>query len=129
MKTKDPTDEVTKLPPPPAPTARNANRWPLSGGALDGHAETTARRRRAAQAGTPEAGGTRRRSFLQGAAVPLVAALVMGVFALLRGRKGESFEEYRGLLIALAVIAFLVISRIGARSSSGGKRRDGDASR
>lgn len=128
MKTKDPANKVTELPPPPAPTARDANPWPLSGGAVDGHATTAARRRGAAQAGAPGAGDSRRRSFLQGAAVPLVAALFMGVFAFLRGRKGESFEEYRGLLIALAVIAFIVISRIGARSSSGGKR-DGGASR
>ena len=128
MKTRDSASQVTRLPPAPAPTSRDANRWPLSGGALDGARSDAKRGRIASQASDPVAGSggkPRRRSLLQGAAVPLLAALVMGVFTLLRSRGGGSFEEYRGLLIALAVIAFLLVSRIGSRSSSRGSHRGG----
>jgi len=128
MKTRDSPEKVTQLPPAPAPTSRAANRWPLSEGALDGARSQAAHHRRDLRArNQPQnaAGTPRRRSFLQGAAVPLLAALVMGVFAFLRGRKGDSFEDYRGLLIAAAVIAFLVISRIGRRTTSGPRQREG----
>ncbi len=128
MKTRDSPEKVTQLPPVPAPTSRAANRWTLSEGALDGASGQAAHRRHALHAANKaqDAGGTpRRRSFLQGAAAPLLVALVMGVFAFLRGRKGDSFEDYRGLLIALAVIAFLVMSRIGSRSAARRTPRDG----
>jgi hypothetical protein len=52
-------------------------------------------------------------------------ALVMGVFAFLRGRKGDGFEDYRGLLIALAVIVFMIVSRLGTRAASRQRHRDG----
>lgn len=130
MKTRDSPEKVTQLPPAPAPTSRGANRWPLSEGALDGARGQVTRLRRGDPAGDPPQGAARtprRRSFLHGAAAPLLAALVMGVFAFLRGRKGDSFEDYRGLLVALAVVAFLVISRLGKRKTSRGAGRDGGA--
>ena len=128
MKTRDSAGTVTKLPPAPAPTARDANRWSLSSGGMDGTHSSAAQHRRPVREADPVAGAagqTRRRPFLQGAAVPLLAALVMGVFAFLRGRKGDSFEDYRGLLIAAAVIAFLVISRLGRRAASRPRTRNG----
>ncbi len=131
MKTKDSPDQVTELPPAPAPTARSANRWPLSGGHMDGHGRRRgARTPRHAEATPPAAQGPdpgMRKSLLQGAAAPIMLALAMGVIAFLRGRGGDSFEDYRGLLIALAVVAFLVISRVGARRSK--RHRDRGAGR
>lgn len=122
MKTRDSPDKVSELPRAPAPTAHDANRWPMSSGRLDGKDGIPARATRSLRVAEPHAGaaGTaRRRSLLRGTAGPLVVALVMGVFAFLRGRKGNGFEDYRGLLIAAAVIAFLVMSRIARHRAPG----------
>lgn len=130
MKNRPAADGMTELPPAPAPTARDANRWPLSSGARDGQAGTPARtpRRRRATPGGGEAGATRRRSFLQGASAPLVVAIVMGAIAFLRGRGDDFFDSHKGLLIALAIIAFIIFSRVGKRASSGHKHGDDGAS-
>jgi predicted lipid-binding transport protein (Tim44 family) len=128
MKTRDSADKVTELPRAPAPTARDANRWPMSSGRLDGKGGIPVRAARSLRVAEPRAGApgtTRRRSFLRGAAGPLIVALVMGVFAFLRGRKGDGFEDYRGLLIALAVIVFMIVSRLGTRAASRQRHRDG----
>ena len=130
MRTRDSAGKVTELPRAPAPTGRDANRWPMSSGRLDGKGEIPARATRSLRVAEPHtgaAGTPRRRSFLQGAAGPLVVALVMGVFAFLRGRKGGGFEDYRGLLIALAVIVFVVVSRIGRRAASRQRDQGGDS--
>jgi predicted lipid-binding transport protein (Tim44 family) len=119
MQTRDSPERVTELPPPPAPPARSANRWTISEGTRDG---TPARPGRARHARTTPGGHPqprRRRSLLAGLAGPLFVALAMGVFAFLRSRKGADFGDYRSLLIALAVIVFLIASRIGRRGDGG----------
>lgn len=122
MQTRDSPEHVTQLPPPPAPPARSANPWTISGGSKDGKPARRARRAGTTPGGYPKPG--RRRSLLAGLAGPLFIALAMGVFAFLRSRKGADFGDYRSLLIALAVIVFLIASWIGRGQDIGPDDRD-----
>lgn len=109
MRTSDQPDEITPLPPPPAPTARDANPWQVSG------APAPARRARMPQA--RDAGSRPARSALRHlVAIGIVAFIaVSGAVEALRGGEPEK-------LIGVAFTVFILLIFFLARQRSARRR-------
>lgn len=120
MKTRPPkAAQQTGLPPPPAPTARDANPWPMS--SLTGAAPQPSRQpaprgiQRAARGGrspAPSRDGQRRW-------VPVAILLVIagtGVQLAMQALESGDFEAAIGALVILAMAAFIAWRRLSRKS-------------
>jgi hypothetical protein len=104
VRTRDSTDEMTQLPPPPAPPARDANPWPLPGSPRT-HRLPSIRRPRGRDASTRPA----REGMRNLVAVAVVAFIVVsGVLEALQGGGPESIV---GLVVPLFILAILFLAR------------------
>jgi len=120
MRTRNGSDEITALPPPPAPPARDANPWRLP--ELDrpaGEAPSPRRPRRLEHTPAPERTPQRRIALAAG-----IALLVLGVVvAQLMG--GEDIGEVAKSLAPLLIIVIVVTARLRRRRRGIGERRKG----
>jgi hypothetical protein len=105
VRTRDNADEINELPPPPAPTARDANPWPVTGVPQAPPRLPSLRTSRARDPGTRKA----REGMRNLVALGIVAfILVSGVFEALRGGGAESVV---GLAFPLLILAIVFRSR------------------
>jgi len=105
LRTRDSADKITELPPPPAPTARDANPWPVTGTPPPPRRLPSLRTPRGRDPGTRKA----REGMRNLVALGIVAfILVSGVFEAMRGGGGESLV---GLAFPLFIMAILFLSR------------------
>ena len=122
MRTRDTAEEITQLPPPPAPTARDANPWPLSSVQQPARRTPSIRRPRARKATMhPAREGMRNLLFLG-----IVAFIVVsGVVEVLQGGGPEALA---GIAIPLFILAILFLARRRKSRRGGdgvvGMRRD-----
>ncbi len=120
MPTDKASNETQGLPPPPAPTARDANPWPVESEPGVGPTDRPFGRR-ATRARTPNP--VKRSSAAPRLAVAIaVALLVLGV-VFLRLRAGGDIQDLAGVLFGLVV---LVLFAVGRTSSGRRSRRGGD---
>jgi hypothetical protein len=119
MRARNGPDEVTPLPAPPAPPARDANPWPLP--ELDRPAsETPSPRRPRRRDGTPEP----RKETLRIAVLVAFAVLVFGL-AVARMVEGGDAGEVAGALLPLLFLVIFVASRVRRRRKPAvGERRN-----
>lgn len=122
MQTRKVTDETTQLPPPPAPTARDANPWTVE--AEPGKASPRHRFRRRVAGGDQDP--VRRRSGSPGFAVVIAIALLMLGVAVLRERQGGDFEDLAGAVFAMIVLILFAVTRRRDRKSSAPRHDDGE---
>ena len=116
MRTKDGPHEITRLPPAPAPTARDANPWSLETGQSRPRPSGFPRRAKH-RARHP---GPEQRS--QRAAVAIViAVLVLGV-VMMQVARGGDVGDLAEVALPLAMVAIFAISRLRGRR----KRDPGD---
>jgi len=114
MRTRDSSEGITELPPPPAPTARDANPWPMESGS------TPASRRHGRVPRRPPAmsDGESHSRGEQGAKPPRVAialavAVMMMAIAFIRVRETGNIEDLAGVLFAMIVLVLFVVTRKG----------------
>ena len=113
MRTKDGPDEITRLPPPPAPTARDANPWP-----------NEAKEGRPRPSGFPRRG--RRRSGLpaparrskRAAVAIVIGVLLLGVVMMQLARGGD-VGDLAEVALPLAMVAIFAITRLRERRRRG----------
>jgi hypothetical protein len=121
MRTRNGSDEITALPPPPAPPARDANPWRLP--ELDrptGEVPSPRRPRRREGQSDSQRTPQRRIALATG-----IALLVLGVIvARLMG--GEDIGDVVKSLAPLLIIVIVVASRLGRRRRKVGERRKDD---
>jgi hypothetical protein len=106
MRTTTEPDRITPLPPPPAPTARDANPWPISA------RQPTARR--AALPGVTRGHGREPRSgrSVLPSLVAVAIALMVLVSALVRAGESSRFGDLVGPGIALFFVLIFAVSRL-----------------
>jgi len=110
MQTRNGPDEITALPPPPAPPARDANPWPLP--ELDRPVTgplPLRRPRRREDAPAPERTPQRRIALAAG-----IALLVLGV-VVARRMGGEDVGDIAKSLAPLLIIVIVVTARLRRR--------------
>jgi hypothetical protein len=109
MQTRNGTDEITPLPPPPAPPARDANPWPMpeaSGQAARGPRALASIRR----AGKQDP-GSRPTDALRASVAIGLAVMIMTV-ALIQARKSGELEDLAGALFALFLLVMFAVTRL-----------------
>ena len=121
LRTRDNDDEITELPPPPAPTARDANPWPVTG-TPPPRRLTSLRTPRGRDPGTRKA----REAMRNLLALGIVAFII--VSAALEALQGGGPEALVGVVFPLLVVGILFLAR---RRKSQRRDRPGsiDASR
>jgi len=119
MKTKFPgaTDKPT-LPPPPAPTARDANPWTISdvpgaGRASAPQAPTGRRRRFEPDRSRARPGHERPARFMPFAVLIFIAGA--GVNLALQALREGNVEAAIGALVVVGLVAFVLVKRLVAR--------------
>lgn len=118
MRTRNGSDEITALPPPPAPPARDANPWRLP--ELDRPAgEAPSPRRPRRRDPRPDARRTPQSRIALAAGIAL---LVLGV-VVARMAGGEDIGDVAKSLAPLLIIVIVVVSRLGRRRSRAGESR------
>lgn len=118
MRTRTGTDEITALPPPPAPPARDANPWPLP--ELDrpkGGTPSFRRPRRREEPRAPERTSQRRIALAAG-----IALLVFGV-VVARVMGGEDIGDLAQSLFPVLIIVIIFASRFRRRQRRVGETR------
>lgn len=118
MRTTNGSDEITALPPPPAPPARDANPWRLP--ELDrpaGQAPSPRRPRRREEPPGPERTPQRRIALAAG-----IALLVLGV-VVARLTGGEDIGDVVKSLAPLLIIVIVVTARLRRRRRGVGESR------
>ena len=105
MRARNGSDEITPLPRPPAPTARDANPWPIPG------RDAAARRPRLPPA--PRGPGTEPRTGHGAlhAAVGIAVGVAVLAAALIQARDSGRLSDLAGPAIMLFMVALFVISR------------------
>lgn len=105
MRTRDAADEITQLPPPPAPTARDANPWSVTG------APQAPRRVPAIRAVRRRDPGTRklREGMRNLLALGIVAFII--VSAALEALRGGGPEALIGMVFPLLIVGILFLAR------------------
>lgn len=120
MRTRDQADEITQLPPPPAPTARDANPWPVADAPKPPRRLPSLRTPKGRDPGTRKA----REAMRNFAALGIVVFIVLsGVFEALQGGGWESIV---GLAVPLFILAILFLARRRKSRERGATGRDGD---
>jgi hypothetical protein len=104
VRTRDGSDEITQLPPPPAPPARDANPWPLSGSPPRRRGPTI-RRPRGRDATTRPA----REGLRNLVAIGIVAFIIAS--GVLEALQGGGPEAIVGLVVPLFILAILFLAR------------------
>ena len=117
MRTKDGPDGITRLPPPPAPTARDANPWPIE--ARQGRPRPSGFPPRARRRGGLPAQAPARRSKRAAVAI-VIAVLLLGV-AMMQLARGGDVGDLAEVALPLAMVAIFAITRLRER-----RRRDPD---
>lgn len=118
MRTRNGSDEITALPPPPAPPARDANPWRLP--ELDrpaGEAPSPRRPRRRKDPPGPQQTPQRWIALAAG-----IALLVLGV-VVARLAGGEDIGDVAKSLAPLLIVVIVVVSRLGRRRRRVGESR------
>lgn len=100
------------LPPPPAPTARDANPWPVGSAPREGRG-----RRHRQPAGTPQE-PVRRASAAPRIAVAVAIGLLMLGLLVTRFLEGGEFEDLAGILFAIVFLVLFIATRSRARRRS-----------
>ncbi|MBS1200140.1 MAG: hypothetical protein H6R27_818 [Proteobacteria bacterium] len=119
MRARNEPDEVTPLPAPPAPPARDANPWPLP--ELDRPAiETPSPRRPRRRDGTPEPGKATPRI----AVLAAFALLVLGLAAARMMEGGDAGDLAEALLPLLLLVIFIASRFRRRRKPPVGERRN-----
>lgn len=119
MRTSDPEDAITPLPPPPAPTARDANPWPVTG--VPGPARRTVLRRPRQR----DPGQRKAREGLRNLLMLGVVAFIL-VSALMEALRGGGVGPLVGALFPLLILAVLFLAR-RRKSRNGGAGRTGQS--
>lgn len=108
MKTHEAKDTVTLLPPPPAPTARDANPWPVSEtNRQPGRTTPFSIRRPQRSDRKPRP----RRSALGSMFAIGVAAFIL-VTALIQALRGDSPQDWGGVAVTVFFLVMFVVSRL-----------------
>lgn len=120
MQTRKAVDEIPELPPPPAPTARDANPWSVETEPVRG------RRRRGRHARVAGRDPVKRSSAPPRIAVVLAVAFLMLGLAVMRIRESGEFEDIAGIVFAFVVLLLFAVTRGKSRrrSKSGGAGHD-----
>ena len=124
MRTRTSADEITRLPPPPAPTARDANPWTVPGAEPPPQRMPSIRRSRGRDPSNRPAREGMRNLF----AIGIVAFIIVsGVVEALQGGGPEALV---GMVVPLFIlgILFLARRRKSARRGGPGVPPDGDES-
>ena len=123
MKTRDSANDLTVLPPPPAPPARDANPWPMpESDARPAPARSHPRLPKRVDTASEPARTPGGKSGLPSAAVVVAIALfVLGV-AVLRFIESGDAKDLPGLAFAVVMLVFFAVSRI-RRASRAGRRK------
>jgi hypothetical protein len=111
MRTRDAPDAVTQLPPPPAPTARDANPWRLP--ELDRQPRRAPNPRRPLRRAARAAQDRPRRRVLQTVLPLAFFALILAV-ALREAARSGDFQEMVGVALPLLLLAVFVVTRLRA---------------
>ena len=128
MRTRDSTDAITEMPPPPAPTARDANPWPM-----ESESRPVSRRHRRVLRRQPDAASRGEASHPDkagarppGVAIALAVAFMIAI-GFIRLRNSGNIEDLAGVLFALVVLVLFIVTRKGRRkrSRSGGRAGSG----
>ena len=117
MPARDPRVEVAPLPKPPAPTARDANPWPLPGQSHQATAAPGVRR------GLRRARDARPAGALRGAVAVGIAVTVIAI-ALIQARTNGRPGEVAGAAFAAFLMVMFVVARL--RRGRRRARRDTD---
>lgn len=121
MRTRNGSDEITALPPPPAPPARDANPWQLpEPDRPAGEAPSPRRPRRRAGQSDPQRTPQRRIALAAG-----IALLVLGV-VVARLMGGEDVGDLAKSLAPPLIILIVVTARLRRRRRGIGERRKDD---
>jgi len=105
LRSRATADEITQLPPPPAPTARDANPWPVTGTPEPPRRVPSLRMARRRDPGTRKV----REGMRNLVALGIVAFIIVsGVFEALRGGGPEALV---GLAFPLFILAILFMAR------------------
>lgn len=106
MRTRDQVDEITQLPPPPAPTARDANPWPVAGAPQAPRRTPSVRvARRRRDPGTRKV----REGMRNLLALGIVAFII--VSAALEALRGGGPEALIGVVFPLLIVGILFLAR------------------
>lgn len=119
MRTRNGSDEITPLPPPPAPPARDANPWRLP--ELDRPADETSsprRPRRRDHQPDPQRTSQSRIALAAG-----LALLVLGV-VVARLIGGADIGDLAQSLVPILILVIFVVSRLGRRKRKVGEKRN-----
>jgi len=105
MRTRDSADEITQLPPPPAPTARDANPWSTSGSPRPPRRMPSIRRPR----GRDPSSRPAREGMRNLVAIGVVAFII--VSGVLEALQGGGVEALIGMVIPLFILAVFFLGR------------------
>ena len=121
MQPRKASDETTQLPPPPAPTARDANPWTVE--SAPGAASSRHRfpRRRSGVGQDP----FRRRPGPSSFVVAIAIALLVAGLLFLRETAGADFEDLARVAFAMIVLVLFAVTRRRSRSRPAAHRDQG----
>ena len=120
MPARKATDATHELPPPPAPTARDANPWTVETAPGSVSRRHRFRRRTTGAAQDP----VRRRSGPSRFAVAIAIAFLMLGIIFMRASEGAEFEDLAGVVFAMVVLILFAATRRRDRSRSAPRHED-----